>query len=375
MNNILMRVTFTVAILLVAFTSLANACTTPVWRYALERWWPDPYRVEITTNANPTVIQQRAMDMLETAWENEDLPANVVVTATNAAEGKTASIKVRYPSLRGMPNEKQPAPFWESSLTLDAARRILYSQFRQDMAARIATGEEIVFVLLESGSVEADKTAMDKLSKILPQQNESFKQYRRKENRIATNQWAGAYTLPPLEFTQMSLERGNPQESFFVESLLQSQPGLESIKEPIVFAVFGKGRCLPALAGAEITRENILMYCDFMSGACSCQVKHQNPGFDLLLSINWKEAFFHNEEYVEDVQPVLTSVMAVPTEEEETNRPPQTATNKPSGHEALHHAAQTESGDMDLILVTIAAFAVLLLVAVVGTVFLAKKGK
>ena len=31
---------------------------------------------------------------------------------------------------------------------------------------------------------------------------------------------------------------------------------------------------------------------EFLCGACSCQVKEQNPGFDLLLSTNWAEALF-----------------------------------------------------------------------------------
>ena len=30
----------------------------------------------------------------------------------------------------------------------------------------------------------------------------------------------------------------------------------------------------------------------FLSGACSCQVKEQNPGFDLLLSADWNAELF-----------------------------------------------------------------------------------
>ena len=31
---------------------------------------------------------------------------------------------------------------------------------------------------------------------------------------------------------------------------------------------------------------------EFLCGACSCQVKEQNPGFDLLLSTDWNAALF-----------------------------------------------------------------------------------
>ncbi len=30
--------------------------------------------------------------------------------------------------------------------------------------------------------------------------------------------------------------------------------------------------------------------CQFIVGACSCQVKAQNPGFDLLMQMNWELA-------------------------------------------------------------------------------------
>jgi hypothetical protein len=31
---------------------------------------------------------------------------------------------------------------------------------------------------------------------------------------------------------------------------------------------------------------------EFLCGACSCQVKEQNPGFDLLLTTDWNRALF-----------------------------------------------------------------------------------
>jgi hypothetical protein len=74
----------------------------------------------------------------------------------------------------------------------------------------------------------------------------------------------------------------------FVRMLLRSEEGLESSREPMVFPIFGRGRKLDALAGKGISTENVEEYCAFLSGPCSCQVKLQNPGLDLLLAAEWE---------------------------------------------------------------------------------------
>ena len=58
----------------------------------------------------------------------------------------------------------------------------------------------------------------------------------------------------------------------------------------MVFALFGQGRALPAFIGAGIDEENLHFGCGYLCGACSCQVKRENPGFDLPLNIDWWSA-------------------------------------------------------------------------------------
>jgi hypothetical protein len=71
--------------------------------------------------------------------------------------------------------------------------------------------------------------------------------------------------------------------------LMNSEADLAELNEPLVFPVFGRGRSLLPLVGAGITPENIRGSARFLAGACSCQVKEQNPGFDLLVAANWNE--------------------------------------------------------------------------------------
>jgi hypothetical protein len=46
------------------------------------------------------------------------------------------------------------------------------------------------------------------------------------------------------------------------------------------------------LIGAGITPDNIHESAAFLVGACSCEVKDLNPGFDLLLTANWDVLLF-----------------------------------------------------------------------------------
>jgi hypothetical protein len=92
-----------------------------------------------------------------------------------------------------------------------------------------------------------------------------------------------------IEFTIVTLERRDLREAFLVDSLMKSESDLDAA-QPLAFPVFGRGRVLYALVGAGIVAENIDAACQFMAGPCSCQVKNQNPGFDLLINSNWDEA-------------------------------------------------------------------------------------
>jgi hypothetical protein len=79
----------------------------------------------------------------------------------------------------------------------------------------------------------------------------------------------------------------NDAEQALVAMLIGSEPDLAERSDPMVFPVFGRGRALLPLIGAGITAKNIHDSAAFLAGPCSCEVKEQNPGFDLLLAADW----------------------------------------------------------------------------------------
>ena len=70
--------------------------------------------------------------------------------------------------------------------------------------------------------------------------------------------------------------------------LLAVEPDLHKFeKEPMVFAVYGRGRAMPPYVGKGITQANLVDCIAFLAGACSCMVKDENPGVDLLMRWDW----------------------------------------------------------------------------------------
>jgi hypothetical protein len=54
--------------------------------------------------------------------------------------------------------------------------------------------------------------------------------------------------------------------------------------------VYGRGRALFSCLGEGIHPDNLVQDIEFITGACSCTVKEQNPGVDLLVQYDWEAA-------------------------------------------------------------------------------------
>lgn len=93
-----------------------------------------------------------------------------------------------------------------------------------------------------------------------------------------------------LKLAVLKLSRTDPAEKWLVDSLLLVEPDLREdrfAKSPMVFAVYGRGRAMPPYVDKGITAENLAECVMFLCGPCSCMVKDQNPGSDLLVRRDW----------------------------------------------------------------------------------------
>jgi hypothetical protein len=99
--------------------------------------------------------------------------------------------------------------------------------------------------------------------------------------------------VPKIAVGFVKVDRSDEKEKWLVESLLSMEEDLkddEFADKPMTFMVFGRGRALPPCVGKGVNRDNLLDCVDFVTGACSCTVKDQNPGMDLLIATDWYKA-------------------------------------------------------------------------------------
>lgn len=288
--------------LTVAFAVLTPAwvwaCSTPVFRYALENWAADPYEVLVFHRGPLTEPQQAAVDHLR--GEVDDAAANLDVHTIDLAGETDDAVQalwqaqatealpwmvVHYPSLT--PARRM---MWAGPLDAGVAEALTDSPMRTEIARRLVGGDSAVWVLLESG----DKAKDDAAAKLVAEQVAQLAKTIELPEPIDDGFGApvDAEDAPPLQlaFSTLRLARGDAAERMLVRMLLRSEPDLETFDEPLVFPVFGRGRALWAMVGAGITNENINEAATFLAGACSCEVKAQNPGTDLVMRVDWDAA-------------------------------------------------------------------------------------
>ncbi|MEM8734180.1 MAG: hypothetical protein AAGG44_08155, partial [Planctomycetota bacterium] len=97
----------------------------------------------------------------------------------------------------------------------------------------------------------------------------------------------------PLLVQFSSVEVQNDEQEEFLRSLCaQLHPESDAKSEAFVIPVFGRGRALEIIPSSQLNATTIEDLTLFLSGPGSCQVKDQNPGFDLLFSVDWDHELF-----------------------------------------------------------------------------------
>jgi hypothetical protein len=163
---------------------------------------------------------------------------------------------------------------------------LLDSPLRREIAKRLLGGQSAVWVLLDSSDKGANDTAEALLKAELPRLEKDLKL-----PEVAQQDEALLAGGPELKiaFSMLRLSREDPAEQVLVRTLLATEPDLKGIDEPMAFPVFGRGRAHWALVGPGISQENIADLAAFLVGECSCEVKEQNPGADLLMTAAWDQ--------------------------------------------------------------------------------------
>ncbi|MCB1091089.1 MAG: hypothetical protein KDL87_06145 [Verrucomicrobiae bacterium] len=298
------------------------ACQVPVFRFALERWVPDAYHVTVAPGPSGqfSADEQAAIDFLKSQMPDPRADggvfANLIVeTATEpAADFPGAKMTIGYPQKgRGFAIK----PIWQGSLDLENAKRLVDSPARRELVKEILHGESAVWILVESGNADADNAAAETVTTSIAQSKETLRvpdgvmtrqQAESAENFAAVNADDILRSEVPLkiDFSLIRIRRDDPAEAMFLPMLLNIEDDLgDFVSEPMVFPVFGRGRLLEPLIGKGVRSENVMEYATYICGACSCEVKDQNPGVDLLIAADWDTALHGSEVVIDKVLPPL----------------------------------------------------------------------
>ena len=280
--------------------SSAQACSVPVFRYALEQWRPDSFEVIVFHQGPLSDAQKELAAKVEpknidasytaNAWvrtvDLDAAPDAALVELWEQQETKTLPwMLVRSPAKFGKPLNVVSQEFNEENVT-----SLLDSPLRKKITDGILKGDSVVWVLLKSGDAVKDAAAEEIMRGELKRLQGELKLPEIDEQDIED----GFLSVNPddlkLRFSMITVAKDDAQEQAFVQMLLTVEPDLrdpEFANEPMALPVFGRGRALYALIGKGINAETIEDAGRFLTGACQCTVKAQNPGVDILTSVDW----------------------------------------------------------------------------------------
>jgi len=342
------------------FVGTATACSVPVFRYALEKWASDPYQVVIFHQGELSAELRAAVDRLGgDAADDAARTANVRARTVDLSDAPEAELLALWKEQKNADPPwmvvRYPHPMpdvWSGPLTAERVEQLLDSPARREIARRLLRGETAVWLLLESGDGARDDAAFDALQASLAKSQKTLKLPEIKEQDIAQ----GLVSIDPTElkiaFSTLRMSRNDPAEALFVEMLLGSEEDLRDLDEPMAFPVFGRGRVLYALVGAGINAETIAEANSTLVGECTCQVKEQNPGIDLVTSIDW-DHLVKPQIDLDKALPPLVGVASLLSEKQpesgaaggtDSSASPQEAAAAPAASGSAHGAGSGSAG-------------------------------
>ena len=250
----------------------AQACTIPVFRYALDRWPADHYRLAVPAS----VVSQPEMVKLLVPYRGNS-SANLQI------ETEGTSDKARL-----MSSFASETPLWSGTLDKASLDALMESPARKDLIKRILGGESVVWFIVMGDKLE-DITAAERIEKRL-KFLEQVVQLPPQDPNDPDSQLGPGPALR-LKLSSVRIKMSDPAEKLFCRMLAGNRCADKLAKgEAFAAPVFGRGRVLGAWPVTELDEAAIEDATMFLTGRCSCRVKNQSPGWDVLLNVDWETA-------------------------------------------------------------------------------------
>ncbi len=243
----------------------AYPCTTKVSEWTMLNFAPASYEFVYFTNGkldNQTIQKHEKIQQLI-----KDVNLNFSIIDINHFKNRNEKMMFEMAQ-----KETKPiyALYYKNQLfsqfnSTDELLSLLESPMLAGIADEIKGGKLCVLLYLKKGNDNENNHGVDVLNKYL-------------STSILKD------IIPVL-----TLNPDNLKERMFIKILLNVESDLAYIKEPMLFGIFGRFRILEPLVGKGITGENINYLVQFLSADCSCIIKSQMPGIDMLYFNKWKD--------------------------------------------------------------------------------------
>lgn len=235
--------------ILILAAILSLACTTKVSEWVLLNTVPNQYTLVYFYNTPLTETVKK---------QNADVAQNIKPANIDFKSVERKDIREPYYGLYYGSRLFSKYPDTKSLTGLTS------SPLRKKIASEIMSGKLCVMLYLTTGSTEKDEKSRQIIRNTLD--NSPFKDI----------------------ITLAELGRESIDEAHFASMLLNVEDDLKTINEPMLFGVFGRFKALEPLLGKGISEENINLMIDFLTADCSCLIKDNLPGTDILFTNNWE---------------------------------------------------------------------------------------
>jgi hypothetical protein len=182
------------------------------------------------------------------------------------------------------PDKDIEIPVWAGPLNAEAVKTLVDSPARREIARRLCKGDSTIWLLMESG----DKKRDDTVATLFENESRKLEQSLKLPEADADGPQVRSDIPLKIAFSLVRVSRSNPAEQMLRDMLLHMDKELATVTDPMVFAVFGRGRALPMPIGKDLRAEIIREAAEFLTSSCSCEVKTMNPGVDLLIAADWE---------------------------------------------------------------------------------------
>lgn len=271
----------------------ASACNVPVFRYALERWQPDAYRITVTCEGRLSAEDQSWVDGLRASSVEQGGSLNCTVTvdagdsgsqSENEAAAPQARVSIELPAGRGRSLTVFAGPLAE---VRDIG--LQKSPVRDELVRRLLSGDSAVWLVVKGRDAKPHARVMNVLENELERLGDALP-----FPEGVGEPGSELFSEVPLtiRFSVLEVDPADPRERFLVHLLTGFRQDAVERGESLVVPVFGRGRALEVIPAERVGPALVEQLSGFLCGACSCQVKDSNPGFDLLLSVPWEARLF-----------------------------------------------------------------------------------